>query len=1119
MIIMKGLDEWLESIGLGEYAQLFAENAIDLVVVRDLTEQDLKSLGVVLGHRRRLLRAISELEGTAPATVETATRRARPEDAERRHLTLMFCDMVGSTALAARLDPEDMWRVIHSYHVCIGAVIGRHQGMIARYMGDGILAYFGYPRAQEDDAEQAVRAGLAIVDAVTNLRTDIGASLAVRIGIATGTVVVSELLIDQTAAEQAVVGDTPNLAARLQMLAEPGTVLICPSTRRLTGGHFDYRDMGACALKGWPRPVRVWQVLGTSGVAGRFEAMHRSKLPPLYGRGEELELLSRRWRHATQEEGRVVMLTGEPGIGKSHIALAFDDRLQNEPHITLRYYCSAHHTNSALFPFIGQLERAAGFERGDTATAKLSKLEALISQSSADPEHVAVLVNFLALPAGDRHQLQELSPKKLKAKTLTVLLAQLEGLAARQSVFIIFEDIHWIDPTSLELLTAIVERVPQLRVLLLVTARPEFTPPWPTYAHVTTILLTRLSRRAGVALVERVTNGKTLPKEVLDEILVRADGVPLFIEELTKTVLESELLQERDNHYVVEGPLPALAIPTSLHASLMARLDRFGPVREVAQIGAVAGREFHYELLNAVAGMPKEALEAALGQLVQSELIFCRGKIPDAIYTFKHTLVRDAAYSGLLKSRRGRLHAAIADALEQQFSEVLQTQPETLAHHLTEAGLIEKASASWLQAGRNAVLRSANLEAIAHLERGLEVTGRLPAGAGKDQRELDHQLVLGPCLIATHGAAATKAVATFARARELCERLGEPPEYLQVMFWLATASVVRGELPQALEAIAGLPRAAEARGNQPSLLNGIRGQAMILMFMGRIVEAHQTLERAIQIFNASSEADRTATCTAGQDAGVSMRVLMAWVCWLLGQVDTAVAQMSAALDRAEALEHVHTRAYAWYYAAVLHALRGEPAIAQGYAERCLATSERYGFGHWIRLAAAVGGVCATVLDPSVGRLTEVKAALDEYQRAGYQLGITVQLALLCAAHLLRHEPEVAVELIEQGLSIVGHNSERLFEAELCRLKARALLMRGAPLSDVESLLREALRTARRQQARSLELRAATDLAGLWMKHGRCTEARDVLDSIYSRFSEGFGTRDLKEANAVLTQLR
>src|SRR5215831_11234968 len=395
---MKGVAEWLASIGLSEYAQRFADNAIDLSVIRDLTEQDLKDLGVPLGHRRKMLRAIAELDASALASAETAIEPVPRDEAERRHLTVLFCDLVGSTALASQLDPEEMWRVIASYHGCIGEVIGRYQGMIARYMGDGVLAYFGYPRAQEDDAEQAVRAALALVDAVANLRTNVDAALQVRIGIATGTVIVSELLIDETPAEQAVVGETPNLAARLQTVAEPGTVLICPQTRQLTGGHFDYRDVGPVALKGWTEPVQVCQVLGASGVESRFEAMHKTKLPPLFGREEEIELLLRRWRHATQEEGRVVVLTGEPGIGKSHIALALEERLQSESHITLRYFCSAHHGNSALFPFIGQIERAAGFERSDSVTEKLSKLDALVARSTADLEHVAVLASLFALP-------------------------------------------------------------------------------------------------------------------------------------------------------------------------------------------------------------------------------------------------------------------------------------------------------------------------------------------------------------------------------------------------------------------------------------------------------------------------------------------------------------------------------------------------------------------------------------------------------------------------------------------------------------------------------------------------------------------------------------------------
>jgi class 3 adenylate cyclase/tetratricopeptide (TPR) repeat protein len=1115
---VRTIAEWLASLGLSEYAQRFAENYIDASVLPDLTDQDLAELGVPLGHRRKMLRAIAELDGATLEPDEAASELVRRDEAERRQLTVMFCGLVGSTDPSARLDPEDMWGVIASYHDCVAEVVGRHNGMIARYMDDGVLAYFGYPRAQEDDVEQAVRAALTLVDAVTNLQTKVGAPLQVHIGIATGTVVVSELLIDETPAEQAVVGETPNLAARLQTLAEPGTVLICPQTRRLIEGHFDYRDLGPRALKGWTEPVAIWQVLGPTGVASRFEAMHKTKLPPLFGREEEIELLLRRWRHATQGEGRVVLLTGEPGIGKSHIALALGERLQSEPHIALRYFCSAHHTNSALFPFIGQLERAARFERKDSPTEKLSKLDALVAQSTADPEHVAVLANLLALPAGDRYQLHELSPQKRKEKTLAALLAQLDGLAARQPVFMIFEDIHWIDPTSLELLGAIVEHVPQVRVLLLITTRSEFTPPWPSYPHTTTIPLTRLGRREGAALVERVTSGKKLPKEVMDEILARTDGVPLFIEELTKTVLESGLLQERDGQYVLERPLPPLAIPTTLHASLMARLDRLAPVREVAQIGAVAGREFHYELLHAVAGMPRERLEDALGQLVRSELIFRRGESPHAVYIFKHTLVRDAAYASLLKSRRAHLHAAIASALEQQFAEIAQTQPETLAHHLTEAGLIEKAIRYWLQAGKSAAQRSANLEAIAHLQRGIELTDRLPA-EGRDRSELDFQLVLGPCLIATHGPAASTAVATFARARELCEQLEEPPEYLQVMFWQATVRVVRGELPEALEAIAGLPSAAEAHGNRPALINGIRGRGMILMFMGRIVESREALERAIELFNASEEADKMGARAAGQDAGVSTLVLMAWVFWILGQVDAAVARMSAALERADAVQHAHTHAYAWYYASVLCALRGDPTIAKGYAERCLTISEQHGFRQWLGLARAIRDICAAVLDDSAGRLDEVKTALDEYQRAGYQLGLTAQLVLLCPVFLLRNEPEAALELIDHGLWIVNHNSERFFEAELYRLKARALLMLGAPDAEAESLLDQALQTARSQQARSLELRAATDIARLWIKQGKRAGARDVLASVYGRFDEGFETRDLKEAKAVLAELR
>jgi len=1119
---MTGIAEWLASIGLGEYAQRFAENAIDLSVVSELTEQDLKDLGVLLGHRRKMLRAIAELEGEVLVSAQTGAKPAPRDGAERRQLTVMFCDLVGSSALSVRLDPEDLRSVIGAYHACIAEVIARNEGVIARYMGDGVLAYFGYPQAHEDDAEQATRAGLALVDAVANLQTDIDTKLQVRVGIATGMVVVGDLIGEGAAKEQAVIGETPNLAARLQQFAEPGMVLISESTHQLTDGYFEYRDLGSVALKGWGEPIPAWQVLGISGVESRFEAQHKTRLTPLIGRDEEIELLLRRWQHAASGEGCVVVLSGEPGIGKSHIALALQERLQAEPHITVRHFCSAHHTNSALYPFIANLEHAARFERGETPTEKFAKLEALLLRSGGDADRVVpALANLLSLPLSDRYRLPELSPQKRKEMTLAAFLAQLDALAAQQPVFIIFDDVHWADPTSLELLTLTLEKVPGLRVLLLITARPEFTPPWPSHAHVTTVSLTRLNRRNGAALVERVTSGKTLPEEVRDEILTRTDGVPLFIEELTKAVLETGLLRERDDQYVLSRPLPSMAIPTTLNASLMARLDRLAPVKEVAQIGAVVGREFSYELLSAVAGLSNARLDEALAQLVRSELVFCRGEVPEAVYTFKHTLVRDAAYSGLLKSRRAALHATIADAFEKRFPEIVEAQPETLAYHLTEAGLFEEAGVYWLKAGKRTAMRSANLEAIAHSHRGIEASGHLPDGARRDRVELDFQLVLGPCLIATQGPASNQALATFARAHELCERLGDPPEHLQVMFWLATASVIRGELPVADESVAALLQLAEARSDRPALLNAMRGQGMIRLFMGRLTGAYEVIERAFEAFEASSEQDRLAARAAGQDAGVADLALMSWALWLLGRADTALARLDAAIQRADAISHPHSQAYACYYASILHALRGEFLTAHRYAERCLALSEEHGFRQWRGLARAVRGISATFLDPSSAVLAEIRSAMNEYRGAGYQLGITALYVLLSPALLSSHQCEATLELIEQGLATTSRNSERIFEAELYRLKARVLLFRGVPEAGTEaqSLLDHALTTARSQHAKALEVRVAIDLAALWIDQGRREEALNLLAPIYARFTEGFETQDLKQAKALLDRLQ
>jgi class 3 adenylate cyclase len=647
----------------------------------------------------------SNCDPAATSAVPTSPIVLARASAERRQLTVMFCDLVNSTVLSARLDPEDMGDVLRVYHDGCAKIVARFEGFVAKYMGDGVLVYFGYPHAHEDDAERAVRAGLALVEAIgaTVLPLPGELKLQLRVGIATGLVVVGDLIGSGAAQEEAVVGETPNLAARLQGLAAPNAVVIGADTRRLTGGLFEYRDLGAATLKGFADPVQAWQVVGPSAIESRFEALHAtSTTTPLIGRDEELDLLMRRWQHAKRGDGRVVLLSGEPGIGKSRVTEAIEERLSGEPHIRLRFFCSPHHADTALHPIVSQLEHAAGFERDDNVERRLGKLEAILAPSTKDTKQATALLADLLSIGGDRYPPPNLNPQRRKEETLEALFAQAAGLTAHRPVLMVFEDVHWIDPISLELLELMVERVSSLRVLLIMTFRPEFQSPWTGDAHVTTLALNRLGRQHGAELVKCLTGNKHLPSAILDQITAHADGVPLFVEELTKAVLESGLLRDAGDQYVLTGPVPPLAIPTTLHASLMARLDRLAPIREVSQIGAAIGREFSYELLAALVPLPESTLQEAVERLVRSELVFCRGRPPNATYTFKHALIRDAAYATLLRSRRQELHARIAQVLEDQFPDTVELHPEILAHHWSQAGLVEKAAfyagRTWLHA-------------------------------------------------------------------------------------------------------------------------------------------------------------------------------------------------------------------------------------------------------------------------------------------------------------------------------------------------------------------------------------------------------------------------------------
>ena len=758
---------WLHSLGMQQYERAFRDNAIDTAVLPELTADDLKDLGVTLvGHRRRLLGAIAALRGDDPAPPAKSGEAALASAAERRQLTVMFCDLVGSTALSSQLDPEDLREVIAAYHRAVAESIAGFDGFVAKYMGDGVLAYFGYPRAHEDDAERAVRAGLGVIDAVGRLDVK-SVKLGTRVGIATGLVVVGDLIGEGSAQEQSVVGETPNLAARLQTLAAPDAVVIAASTRRLVGDLFDYRDLGTVEMKGIVAPVPAWQVLRPSVVASRFEALRGSTLSPLVGRDEETDLLLRRWTRAKAGDGQVVLISGEPGLGKSRITVALEQRLDAEPHLRLRYYCSSYHQDSALYPFIDQLGRAAVFARDDPPASKLEKLEALLTLAGPPDEDVTLLADLLLLPASGRHSLPDLSPRRKKERTLEALLRQLEGLAHQQPVLMVFEDAHWIDPTSLELLDLAIERVGSLPVLLIVTFRPEFQPPWTGQPQVTMLALNRLDRHDRTVLVEQIAGGKALPDEVVDQIADRADGVPLFVEELTKSVLESGLLREERDRYVLDGVLPPFAIPTTLHDSLLARLDRLASVRNVAQIGAAIGREFPYALLRAVSRLSEDELQTALARLVASELVFRRGAAPDAVYSFKHALVQDTAHGSLLRNARQQLHARIAEALAAHSPEMMDSQPELFAQHYAEAGLVKRAVAYWGKAGHRSAARSAMAEAAAQFQKALDQLALLSGGPKRRRQELEFCSSLGAALRFVKGQAAPETGRVFARAREL----------------------------------------------------------------------------------------------------------------------------------------------------------------------------------------------------------------------------------------------------------------------------------------------------------------------------------------------------------------
>src|SRR5262245_11981202 len=1109
---MQPIAEWLNALGLGQYAQRFADNDIDTSLLPDLTDADLEKIGVSLGHRKRILRAIAELDETALSG--EATRADAPQ---RRQLTVMFCDLVGSTPLSTRLDPEELREIIGAFHRCCVEQITKSDGVVARYMGDGMLVYFGYPQAHEDDAERAVRAGLALVGAVPQLGDGAGMALQVRVGIATGLVVVGDLVGEGLAQEHQAIGETPNLAARLQGLAEPNAVVIDGNTHRLLGELFEYRAFGSVPLKGFGTPVPVWQVTGRSAVDSRFEAL-RATRTPLVGRDEDIDLLMRRWQQAKGGEGCVVLIAGEPGIGKSRLAQAALDGLTGEPHTPLRLFCSPHQQDSALYPAIRQLERVAGFRREDTPEQRLDKLEAVLRQATNDLGEVAPLIaDLLSLPTGDRYPPIDLTPQKRKEETLRALLARVERLAARQPVLFVFEDAHWIDPTSREWLDLVIDRVPTLPVLLIITFRPEFAPPWIGRPQVTLLSLSRLPPRQGALMIMRVTGGKPLPEEVTDQIIDRTDGVPLFIEELTKAVVESGLVADAGDRYTVAGSVPPLAIPTTLQGSLLARLDQLAPVREIAQMAAALGRQFSHELISTVAEMPQHRVDDALEQLVRAELIFRRGVPPDAEYTFKHALVQDTAYGTLLRGRRQQLHASITATLERQFTEIAKTRPEVLARHCTEAGLVEKAIGYWIKAARESHTRCAMVEVNLQARKGLALLPNLADGQARWRNELGLQLILAWAEFAFKGEGASEVWEASTRARTLCDQLEDRSNLGDVLRMQGLCHVARREYAAALDVAETMLQLAREQ-------NHAAREAYAHLLMGRSFHWLGEFSRAVGHFEQALSVRTSEMCPSADFLGRPLATdfgrgiplsHLAFDLLVLGYLDQAVARRNQALVFARKANHPYMLAIALRWASVVDRHRGaETTCVECLTELAiLARQQRFPMYSWV---AELGlGMILSARGKAAEGLARARHAIAEYATIGRRSN-WLSLAICCER---AGEVDEALQLLDRETEEANASGERLFEAELHRLKGEWLLAhRPACSTAAEDCYQQALAVARKQQAKFWELRASMGLARLWRDQGKRSEARDLLASIYGWFTEGLDTPVLEEAKALLDEL-
>jgi class 3 adenylate cyclase/predicted ATPase len=1058
------------------------------------------------------------------APVDGSQEEITPE-AERRQLTVMFCDLVDSTPLSEQLDPEDLRKVVRAYQDTCGKIIHRFEGNIAQYLGDGLLVYFGYPQAHEDDAQRAARTGLGIVEAITRLNPRLnekwGVELAVRIGIHTGLVVAGEMGSGNSR-EHLAMGETPNIAARLQNEAAPNTVLVSAATYRLIEGFFACQQLSTLVPKGFSQPIDVCQLSQESSARSRLGTVVSARPTPMVGRDQEIGLLYERWEQIEEGMGQVVLLSGEAGVGKSRLVQAMKEHVGQDPQAWLTpCQCSAYHRNSAFYPLIDVLERIVlQFERGDDPAKKLSRLEGFLAQYAIPQlEMVPLFADLLSIPLNDNYTPSNLSPERKKQLILQTILGVLLEIANRQPLLLVIEDLHWADPTTLEFLNLLVDQIPTTRIFALFTFRPDFSPPWSGRAHLTNLTLRRLTRKQVVIMIQHVAGGKLLPAAVLEQIVKKTDGVPLFVEELTKMVLESGLLREKEEDYELAGPLPPLAIPATLQDSLMARLDRLASAKEIVQLSAILGRELTYEMLQAVSSLDEDTLQQGLSRLVEAELLYQRGIPPKATYTFKHALIQETAYQSLLKGTRQQYHQRIAGMLAGEFAETVATQPELVAHHYTEAGLGEQAVPFWQQAGQLAMERSANEEAIAHLTRGLEVLGELPESAERDQQELALQMALGSSLIVSKGYAVAEVEQTYSKALELCRRIGDTPEVVPVLYALGRYYYVfRAEFQIAHDLGVRLMKLAQDQNDAAALMMAHTVLGITSFWTGQFVATREHVEQALTLFDSGMRRDRD--FRYAQDIRIVCLCYRVWTLMHLGYPKQAIEVLQEMEALSDELLHPPSTALFLVTACFLHYWRRDAQKTQESADSLLATSAEYGFAQWMPFGTIF--MTWSQIQNGAGELEieQLRQAIIDWQGVFcFEIVLPLFQGVLTDAYRTAGIVEQGLEVVGEALVKVERSGERQEEARLHLMKGELLLIQSDPDEQhAEGCFQQAVKVSRRQSAKYPELQAAMSLSRLWQAQGRKEEARSLLSDVYGWFTEGFDTKDLIEAKALLDEL-